>query len=325
MPPIFLAEAATWAGTAESIASPATTCMPAERASAAAMGVGQGEPDGGAGSGAGSVSRIATTGDSLPSTASVALAATGAEPTGVTRGRLSRAACRSAKPGGGPAAGALRTVGKPLTAWAGPEGGSSAARAGAGMRCAAMTGGLPEGGVAMSARRGAAGMARAPGAAPPAADLTQSRIFTSSSGTRPAKRICAEGDPRTTSPQAWKPPQERRTVSPAFTGSSDAASMPSGQTFAPSTLEAALRVATATAEGDPSWQFQDSPSEPSSRRTNWSFGIGMKKRSLAPARKHSSRCAACSRCSTATRRAPRCRTRGARACSADGSGAPGAP
>lgn len=114
-------------------------------------------------------------------------------------------------------------------------------------------------------------------------------------------------------------------MSPALSGSSEVASIPPAQIFASSTLEAALRVATATGEGEPSWQLQDNPTDPSSRLTNWSFGIGMKSRLLAPARKHSSRCPAWSRCSTATRRAPRCRTRGARAWSAEGSGAPGPP
>src|SRR4051812_47297129 len=93
--------------------------MPADRASAAAMGVGQGALVGAAGSGAASVSTSAASGDSSCTTA---LGEIGAEPTGVTRGRVSRTARRSAKPGGGPAAGALRAVGEPLIRAAGTDG-----------------------------------------------------------------------------------------------------------------------------------------------------------------------------------------------------------
>ncbi len=92
-----------------------------------------------------------------------------------------------------------------------------------------------------------------------------------------------------------------------------------------SILEAALRVATETGAGAPLSGDQESPSAPCSRATNCSLGMGMKSRSLAPARKQSSRCAAWSRWSTATTRPPRSRSLGASACNAAVSGAPGAP
>ncbi|MCA1827889.1 MAG: hypothetical protein LC689_13260 [Myxococcales bacterium] len=85
-------------------------------------------------------------------------------------------------------------------------------------------------------------------------------------------------------------------------------------------------MATATCAAAPGSTAVHARSTAACRRaTNWFFGIGMKSRSLAPARKQSSRCAACSRCRTAITRPPRSRTFGESDCSAVGSGTPGAP
>lgn len=92
--------------------------MPAERASASGMAVGQG-------SAGAEVSRSAESGDVSPSSGSGALGGSGPAPAGAIRGRFSRPACQSAKPGGGPAAGALRAVATPLTACAGTDGSSA--------------------------------------------------------------------------------------------------------------------------------------------------------------------------------------------------------
>ena len=78
-------------------------------------------------------------------------------------------------------------------------------------------------------------------------------------------------------------------MSPVFTGSAACASTPSGETVALSTLEADVRVATATGACAPDSAAQERSTELCKRATNWSFGIGMKSRSLAPARKQSSR------------------------------------
>ena len=238
--------------------------------------------------------------------AASALRATGATPVegaglaaaGRGPGRVcGRAGLRSANPGGGPAPGAERPAG-------GCGGASTLA-----VRCCG---------------EGAGCAAVAVGACAPA-DVIHSRIFASSSGARPAKRICADGPPRTTRPQLWNAPHERRTVSPALSGSCEGASTPADETVAPSRRDEEPRAATATVAGAPPSCAKASPTDAARRATNWSFGMGMKSRSLAPARKHSSRCAACSRCSTATTRPPRPRSLGASACSAAVSGAPGAP
>ena len=77
--------------------------------------------------------------------------------------------------------------------------------------------------------RGGVGATADGAAAPP---FSQSRICASSSGARPANRICAEGPPRTTRPQLWNAPQVSRTVSPALSGNSAADSTPADDTVA---------------------------------------------------------------------------------------------
>ncbi|TMA25470.1 MAG: hypothetical protein E6J78_17500 [Deltaproteobacteria bacterium] len=237
--------------------------------------------------------------------------------------------------GGGLAGGAAGfAAGAPLPRFI--TGGAMRAGACGGRVCAIGVCGLtglrsanPGGGPAAGAGEAAAGFAGvgagAGGAAARPPFLSQSRMLASSSGARPAKRICTEGPPRTTNPQLWKLPQLSRTVSPLFTGSSPGASMPAALIAAYSIRAVEVRVEIETGAGVPASGDQLKPTAATSRARNWSLGMGMKSRSLAPARKHSSRCAVCSRCRTATTLPPRSRTLGASACSAAGSGLSGAP
>ena len=150
--------------------------------------------------------------------------------------------------------------------------------------------------------------------------LSQERRRESSSGVSPAKRTWA-GALRTTRPQEAKASsfafQLRRTVWPASKGMDASPWTPAVVTVAAGIPAGVEREATCTDAGKPSLSPYASPSEAERRPTNCSLGMGMKKASLAPARKHSSRSPTCAFCSTATTCAPLSRS-GLRACSAAG-------
>src|ERR1700682_4751246 len=232
-------------------------------------------------------------------------------------GVCGRMGLRSANPGGGPAEGAARASGAAATAGAGTIGAGTAGAGtvGAGTIGAGTIGAGPVGAGTLGAGPVGAGTAGAGtigagtiGAGPVGAgtigaepvgagtagagDLSHSRIWPSSSGARPAKRICADGPGRTTRPHVWNAPHERRTVSPALSGRSPGASTPAGVMAAASTCVVTVRVATETGASAPPSGPHESPIDPRSRETDCSLGTGMKSRSLAPARKQSSRCAA---------------------------------
>src|SRR6202171_2994469 len=156
-------------------------------------------------------------------------------------GVCGRMGFRSANPGGGPAEGAARASGAAATAGAGTIGAGTAGAGtvGAGTIGAGTIGAGPVGAGTIGAEPVGAGTAGA-------GDLSHSRIWPSSSGARPAKRICADGPGRTTRPHVWNAPHERRTVSPALSGRSPGASTPAGVMAAASTCVVTVRVATET-------------------------------------------------------------------------------
>ena len=124
---------------------------------------------------------------------------------------------------------------------------------GAEPRTAGPAGAVPgrEGGAVRGAAAGAAGTRAGRADAPPSAWRNQSRMRASSSGVTPANRTCASGEARTTRPQVSNPPQDRRTVSPAWKGSPAAACTPAAVTVACASWTRLPRAPTCTAEGAP--------------------------------------------------------------------------